>query len=197
MGHRRMTDLSNNDALGGAGEFEDILVDDWEPGIRRITINRTKLRNAYRSVTAQEIARAVEQFAADDSARVLVITGAGGAFCSGGDLTSDYETTHAHEVQWGHGTVIREGMHQPMRRLQLCDKPVIAMISGAAVAGGCPWRWRAICASRIARPGSATRPAASGCCPTKAGPGSSPSDGGRPRPADAVGRRGVRRATRL
>lgn len=136
MGHRRMTDLSNNDALGGAGEFEDILVDDWEPGIRRITINRTKLRNAYRSVTAQEIARAVEQFAADDSARVLVITGAGGAFCSGGDLTSDYETTHAHEVQWGHGTVIREGMHQPMRRLQLCDKPVIAMISGAAVAGG-------------------------------------------------------------
>ncbi|MCP9946647.1 enoyl-CoA hydratase-related protein [Streptomyces somaliensis] len=115
---------------------EDILVDDWERGIRRITINRPAVRNAYRSRTAVEIADAVADFHADDAQRVLVITGSGGSFCSGGDLTSGYEVEHAHAVQFGHAKVLQEGMHRVMRRLELCDKPVIAMISGAAVAGG-------------------------------------------------------------
>lgn len=114
----------------------DIRIDDWESGIRRITIDRPKVRNAYRSRTAVEISEAVEVFTADDKARVLIITGAGGAFCAGGDLSSDYEVEHAHAVQFGHAVVIREGMHRVMRQLQLCDKPVIAMISGPAVAGG-------------------------------------------------------------
>lgn len=116
--------------------YTDIRVDEWEPGIRRITIDRPHLRNAYRSRTAVEIAHAVGEFTADDASRVLVITGSGGAFCAGGDLTSDYEVEHAHEVQLGHGVVIREGMHRVLRELELCDKPVIAMISGPAVAGG-------------------------------------------------------------
>lgn len=116
--------------------FEDIVLDDWEPGIRRLTIDRPHLRNAYRSRTAVEIARAVDAFGAADDQRVLVITGAGGAFCSGGDLTSDYEVEHAHAVQFGHAAVIREGMHRTLRALEGCDKPVIAMISGPAAAGG-------------------------------------------------------------
>lgn len=116
--------------------FTDILVDDWEQGIRRITIHRPESRNAYRSHTAVEISQAVEEFARDDACRVLVITGAKGAFCAGGDLKSSYESDHAEAVQLGHGMVIREGMHRVMRQLELCDKPVIAMISGAAVAGG-------------------------------------------------------------
>ncbi|MBM7368650.1 enoyl-CoA hydratase/isomerase family protein [Gordonia hydrophobica] len=115
---------------------DDIRVDQWAGGVRRITITRPTLRNAYRSQTAVEIAAAIEQFTADDADQVLVITGAGGAFCAGGDLTSSYESTHADAVQLGHGVVIREGMHRVMRALALCDKPVIAMISGPAVAGG-------------------------------------------------------------
>ncbi|MEP9391870.1 MULTISPECIES: enoyl-CoA hydratase/isomerase family protein [Gordonia] len=114
----------------------DIVVDDWEPGIRRITINRAPLRNAYRTQTAIEITSAIAQFTADDTARVLIITGAGGAFCAGGDLTSTYETEHAAAVEFGHGVVIREGMHSVIRALAICEKPVIAMISGPAVAGG-------------------------------------------------------------
>ncbi|MCP9963770.1 enoyl-CoA hydratase/isomerase family protein [Streptomyces somaliensis] len=99
-------------------------------------MNRPAVRNAYRSRTAVEIADAVADFHADDAQRVLVITGSGGSFCSGGDLTSGYEVEHAHAVQFGHAKVLQEGMHRVMRRLELCDKPVIAMISGAAVAGG-------------------------------------------------------------
>ncbi len=114
----------------------DLKIDDWDTGIRRITIDRPEVRNAYRSRTAVELSRAVEDFTADDACRVLVITGVGGAFCSGGDLSSSYEIDHAEAVELGHGVVIREGMHRVMRQLQLCDKPVIAMISGPAVAGG-------------------------------------------------------------
>lgn len=117
-------------------DFTDIQIDDWDKGIRRITIDRPGSRNAYRSHTAVELSQAVEDFAADDASRVLVITGAEGAFCAGGDLKSSYETDHAAKVQLGHGMVIREGMHRVMRQLQLCDKPVIAMIRGPAVAGG-------------------------------------------------------------
>ena len=116
--------------------FEDIAVEDWEPGIRRVTIDRPQVRNAYRSQTARELTAAIEEFTADDDQRVLVLTGSGGAFCSGGDLTSPYEVEHAHAVQFGHAAVIREGMHRTLRALMLCDKPVIAMIEGAAVAGG-------------------------------------------------------------
>ena len=116
--------------------YTDVVVDEWEPGITRATIDRPQLRNAYRSRTAVELADAVERFTADDQQRVLVITGAGGAFCSGGDLTSDYEEEHAAASQLGHGRVIREGLHLVMRALELCDKPVLAMVSGAAAAGG-------------------------------------------------------------
>lgn len=116
--------------------FTDILVDDWDNGVLRITINRPALRNAYRSHTAVELSQAIEEFSTNDVYRVLVITGAGEAFCAGGDLKSSYEIDHAEEVQLGHGMVIREGMHRVMRQLHLCDKPVIAMIRGPAIAGG-------------------------------------------------------------
>ncbi|WP_233345856.1 enoyl-CoA hydratase/isomerase family protein [Saccharomonospora iraqiensis] len=117
-------------------EFEDIVVDDWQPGIRRLTIDRPHRRNAYRSRTAVEMARAIDDFSAAEAQRVLVITGAGDAFCSGGDLANSYEAEHAHAVQFGHGAVIREGMHRTVRALENCDKPVIAMMSGPAAAGG-------------------------------------------------------------
>lgn len=116
--------------------FTDIAVDEVEPGIRRITITRPTKRNAYRSLTAAEIDSAIDDFIRDDAARVLIITGAGGAFCAGGDLTSSYEVEQAEAVELGHAAVLRDGMHRVIRRLQTCDKPVIAMISGPVIAGG-------------------------------------------------------------
>ena len=52
-----------------------------------ITIDRQRRRNAIDGPTADELKRAYERFEADDDARVLIITGAGGvAFCAGADL---------------------------------------------------------------------------------------------------------------
>ena len=125
---------------GGAGREPvsgaDVRVDQWSEGVLRATIDRPEVRNAYRSRTAVELARVVEEFDRDDEQRVLVLTGAGGAFCSGGDLSSAHEVEQAHEQQLGHARVMREGMHRVIRALEVCDKPVVAMVSGPAVAGG-------------------------------------------------------------
>src|SRR5437879_10630721 len=52
-----------------------------------LTLNRPEVHNAVDGETAEAIGTAIEAFAADDSARVLVVTGAGPlAFCSGADL---------------------------------------------------------------------------------------------------------------
>lgn len=83
-----------------------------------------------------ELVDALERYQRDDSNRVAVLTGAGRAFCSGGDLRNDDEVEEGAGRQLGHGMVMREGMHKVNLALHRLDKPVIAMVNGAAVAGG-------------------------------------------------------------
>ena len=116
-------------------EYTDIRVDEPRAGALRIRLHRPEVRNAYRSQTCLELCDAIARYAADDELRVLVLTGSDGAFCSGGDL----KDPPAHEdarAQWGHGRVLRAGIHAVLRALQGLDKPVIAAVDGAAIAGG-------------------------------------------------------------
>src|SRR5690348_13894955 len=53
-----------------------------------VTIDRQHRRNAIDGATAQALADALDRFEADAAARVLVLTGAGEAFCAGADLTA-------------------------------------------------------------------------------------------------------------
>src|ERR1700733_5407261 len=93
-----------------------------------VTINRPQVRNAVDSFTAQALANAFQNFEADDSLRVAVLTGAGGTFCAGADL---------REVADGSRTRIDENGTGPMGPTWLqMSKPVIAAIEGHAVAGG-------------------------------------------------------------
>lgn len=57
-----------------------------DEGILTLTLNRPETRNSMTPAMGEELARAVEELRTDDSARVVVITGAGKAFSSGGDL---------------------------------------------------------------------------------------------------------------
>lgn len=101
-----------------------------------VTLNRPQTLNAYTTAMCDEVGEAVDAFARDDEQRVLIITGAGRGFCSGGDLSGHAEMLKASSRQLGHAAVMREGMHPLMRRLYHLDKPVIAMINGPAIAGG-------------------------------------------------------------
>src|SRR6202011_5097649 len=65
------------------------------------------------------------------------VTGAGRGFCSGGDISRDFQYPARYR---GHRIAsmleMRENMHQLVKFLRRFDKPVIAAINGAAVAGG-------------------------------------------------------------
>jgi 2-(1,2-epoxy-1,2-dihydrophenyl)acetyl-CoA isomerase len=117
--------------------YSDIRVDRPEPHVARITLAREAQRNAYTMRMCRELLAALEQFDRDDTARVLILTGAGKGFCSGGDVSGD-DPEHADYMglQLSHGREMRDGMQRVLLTLTRLDKPSIAMINGAAVAGG-------------------------------------------------------------
>jgi enoyl-CoA hydratase len=93
-----------------------------------VTITRPERRNAVDGATAEALREAFTAFDHDPSASVAVLTGAGGTFCAGADLTALAEGDRRPVSDDGPG---------PMgpTRLEL-SKPVIAAIEGYAVAGG-------------------------------------------------------------
>ncbi|MFJ3670101.1 crotonase/enoyl-CoA hydratase family protein [Streptomyces sp. NPDC090106] len=96
--------------------------------VTTVILSRPAVRNAVDGPTAVELAAAFRAFEADDEARVAVLWGEGGTFCSGADLKA---------MGAGHGNRVAEGGDGPMgpTRMRL-SKPVIAAVAGHAVAGG-------------------------------------------------------------
>ncbi len=96
--------------------------------VRVLSINRPEQRNCVDGETAVGIGRAIEAFAADEHARVLVVTGVGDlAFCAGADLKSGV-------TLFGHDYVDKAG---PMGFARLDPgKPTIAAVNGYCFAGG-------------------------------------------------------------
>lgn len=97
-----------------------------------LSINRPARRNALSSEAAGAIAAAVEREGAD--ARVLILTGAGKAFCAGGDLDelAEWSRASAQEIS---GTLYRT-FQAMVRALRQTDAIVIAAVNGAAVGAG-------------------------------------------------------------
>jgi enoyl-CoA hydratase len=96
--------------------------------VTTITLDRPERRNAVDGPTAAALADAFRGFDADDGAAVAVLHGAGGTFCAGADLTAVATADRNRTEPDGDG---------PMgpTRMRL-SKPVIAAVSGHAVAGG-------------------------------------------------------------
>ena len=108
------------------GSITDEVRYDDRGAVAVVTIDRQHRRNAIDGRTAQSLVDALERFEADDAARVLVLTGAGEAFCAGADLTAI--ATLAPRA---------DGPDGPLgftRRTP--SKPTIAAVDGWAVAGG-------------------------------------------------------------
>ena len=106
---------------------EPAVLTDVADGVMTITINRPAAKNAVNKDVAVGIAAALDQLDADDNTHVVILTGAGGTFCSGMDLKA-FVTGETPYVE-GRGFA---GMVQ-----RSTDKPLIAAVEGYALAGGC------------------------------------------------------------
>jgi enoyl-CoA hydratase/carnithine racemase len=112
--------------------WRNILVN-RDGSLGRITLNRPEARNPLDNLTAKEVLAALEQHFADDQVRSIVITGAGDAFCAGGDLrqmNAFGDMPAAEAWAWPSAIVAAH------KRMLTADKPVIAAVNGPASAGG-------------------------------------------------------------
>ena len=96
--------------------------------VTTVILSRPDVRNAVDGPTARALARAFEEFDDDPDASVAVLWGEGGTFCAGADLKA-LDTERGNQV-----TDDGDGPMGPTR--MRLSKPVIAAISGYAVAGG-------------------------------------------------------------
>jgi enoyl-CoA hydratase/carnithine racemase len=104
--------------------------------IARVTLNRPEARNAIDPETHELLWGTWEDFAADDSVDVAILTGSGDAFCAGADL----KTFIPPWIQDATPRKVRDNVHTGLggitRGLHRTYKPVIAAVNGWALAGG-------------------------------------------------------------
>lgn len=104
--------------------FETIILEK-EDKVATLSLNRPDVLNAINNAMRRELLAALEDVAADDEVKVLVLTGKGRAFCSGGDVK---------------GMGMRERMIKPhpiILKMVSLEKPVISAVNGVAAGAGC------------------------------------------------------------
>lgn len=111
------------------------LLSDVKERVATLTLNRPERLNALGDTLREDLYDAVTKCAADPDVGVIVITGAGKGFCSGGDVKSMSERGPAAETSDAleRFTPIRDRVILAMRD---CPKPIIAAVNGAAAGAG-------------------------------------------------------------
>lgn len=106
-----------------------------------ITMDNPETFNAMDQDMGPLLVEALEEVAADDSLRTVVLTGAGGVFCAGGNLRRAWEhlqadpANKAGEVFWGYTGFV----HQAVQTLLEMPQAVVCAVEGAASGAGLAW----------------------------------------------------------
>jgi methylglutaconyl-CoA hydratase len=104
-----------------------------DSGVLTLTMNRPEKRNALNPAMMEELTRALVAAESDAACQVILLTGAGAAFCAGLDLehleTLSAKTPEEHRAD-------SERIARLLRTLYYTPKPTIAAVNGAAIAGG-------------------------------------------------------------
>jgi 2-(1,2-epoxy-1,2-dihydrophenyl)acetyl-CoA isomerase len=106
-----------------------------DDAIATITLNRPEKLNAFAGTMREDLLAALRTVERDASCRVVVITGAGRAFCAGGDVEFMRELQQRRDVET-FSKLLRAGGEIVMQIVQML-KPVIASINGIAAGAGC------------------------------------------------------------
>ena len=116
--------------MGDPGEQAQVLATVTD-GVGRIALNRPEKRNALTHAMLAQLLETIDRFEQSDDVRVLLLSGTGAAFCSGIDL-ADMQATRERR-----GSFDYELLPLVFERLGRFVKPSVAMVQGAAIAGGC------------------------------------------------------------
>ena len=114
--------------------YEHILISEAD-GILTITLNRPDKLNAFIGHMRRDLADAIEHAGSDRSVRVIVITGAGRAFCAGGDIGFMAELMQRRDAE-EFARILGAG-RRVITAIRETTKPVIASINGPASGAGC------------------------------------------------------------
>lgn len=107
-----------------------ILSETIAPAVQRITLNRPDKRNALDLQTRTALAEAVDAAVADEQVGAIVLTGAGGNFCAGGDILSMAGQTISS------ARARMKPVHRVVRSLARSEKPIVAAVEGHAAGAG-------------------------------------------------------------
>ncbi len=113
---------------------DDVLLYEVADGVATLTLNRPDKRNALNAALVAALKGGLERAAGDADVRVVCITGAGPDFCSGADLA---------ELERISGLGLEENLADArslgalFRVMRTLSKPVVAVVHGRALAGGC------------------------------------------------------------
>ncbi|MBI5966752.1 MAG: enoyl-CoA hydratase/isomerase family protein, partial [Deltaproteobacteria bacterium] len=114
-------------------EKEEILFK-REDGVGTILLNRPEKKNAFTLKMITQWIKTLEEWRPDPEVKVIIVTGAGDAFCSGADLAAAADREKQGPVE--HKNVLWELIHRIPLSLEDIDKPVIAALNGVAVGAG-------------------------------------------------------------
>ena len=103
-------------------------------GIARITMNRPEKRNALNDALIASLKDGLRRASADENIRVVILTGAGADFCAGADLAALQKMSDASVAE---NLDDARSLMELFRLIRELRVPVIAAVSGRALAGGC------------------------------------------------------------
>ena len=112
-----------------------LIIEDIKEGIRRISLNRPKKRNALSNPLRKELFEALEESDRDTTVKVIILCGAGTCFSSGYDLSSDVASDLPYHTGKSDGFWPRHVVEGAFRIWDL-STPVIAQVHGYCLAGG-------------------------------------------------------------
>jgi len=112
----------------------EMLIWEQEGGVGRLTMNRPDSLNAWTADFGHELKRVIEEEAADESVRAVLVTGAGRGFSSGADLKEGFEP--ADDGMPDVRKELVEVYHPVIAGVRRLEKPVVAAVNGPAVGIG-------------------------------------------------------------
>ena len=109
-----------------------------ENAVAVVTLNRPDVRNAIDDATRVTLIETLEALGADEDVQAVILTGAGSAFCAGGDIRGMRERLNAPVGRVGYnGWKRQKSTHRAIHAVHNLDKPTIAAVNGPASGLGC------------------------------------------------------------